>query len=700
MCGICGIVARSLGGQTRRIQLLPMLQRMMHRGPHGRGIACSGAAIFGTQRLAIRGLDDGEQPLLDADSGILVACNGEIDNHETLRYWLARRGRHVRQSTDVAVLPQLYLECGESFVDRLEGVFAIALWSPCEDKLILARDRAGERPLFYRADRGVIRFASEIAALVAGSPEQPTVARSAIHGYLHSGCFVAPASPVVGVNKLGPGEVITFHRGERSHRRYWRWPVRRVNKVTPSVTAFDQTFRAALARQSRVDVPYGFFLSGGLDSSLVAAVTRALHPEHQPPCYTLSFTEKSYDESAYAGQVAKALRLDHITVPVEPEMFMRELPVLVRQIAEPIADPAWIPTAILSRRAARDVRLVFSGEGGDELFGGYPTYLGAGLALSYQALPTILRQALRSTVAGLPCSDRKVPLSYLLKRFVEADGCNPLARHRLWTANIAQEVLARLGVPPARYQDDKPVDREDVLDHIQLRDIETTLAEGLLTKGDRAGLSASLEIRAPFLDRHVMEFAATLPAHERVHGVTTKCFLKRYARSYLPHEIIHRRKRGLSVPLAAWLRGPMRDWALERLRCGRLTQVGVDPEAAVALLREHTLGHVDYARPLWVLIVLEEWLAWRQEARQGHELLADDQAMNDERQLAYRALFDEVFTADDASDIPEHIQPRRAPGNDRLRAMLEHKPGRCASVRTSHRPAAAPNAAKPTDKAL
>jgi asparagine synthase (glutamine-hydrolysing) len=615
MCGICGIVSPAGGsipaGAPLRLdaQIWPMLERMDHRGPQGPGVRSCGAATFGTQRLAIRGVEDGLQPLTDPGSGIIAVCNGEIDNHVELRKWLASRGRAVAQATDVAILPALYLELGESFVDRLDGVFAIAVWDPRTDLLILARDRAGERSLFYRLDSGRVCFATELAALVAGTDSEVTVDPSAIADYLRHGCFVAPDSPVAGIRKIRPGEIVTFRGADVRHRRYWRWPIVTTPKAAPSVARFDTIFRNAVRRQSDVDVDYGFFLSGGLDSSLVAAVARSISPDRNTPCYTLRFAEPSYDEGAYAERVAKRLGLDMVSVPVTPGHFIEELPRLVRRVGEPLADPAWIPTSILARAAARDVRIVFAGEGGDELFGGYPTYLGAGLARRYDRLPGIIRAAARTLASALPSSDRKMPLSVLLKRFVDADGLDPESRHRLWTASIPPEILMRLGVAMQPPQDPSAPELS-LLDRLQLHDFETTLAEGLLTKADRGGMSASLEIRAPFLDRTVVEFCATLPADARVRGLTTKRFLKQYAEKYLPADIVHRRKRGLSVPLASWLRGPLRAWADEKLRAGRLIAAGLDPAAAQALLNDHVSRRADYARPLWALLVLDEWLGW------------------------------------------------------------------------------------------
>ena len=373
MCGICGLVSlpadKSVGYSPTQGDLSLMLEKLTHRGPQGAGVHSSGAATFGTQRLAIRGLDDGLQPIIDEKTGVIVVCNGEIDNHNELRQWFAQRGRTVNQATDVAVLPAMYLECGEAFVEKLEGVFAIALWDPRSEKLILARDRAGERSLFYKRDADVVSFATEVAALAAGLGNDLAPDKRAIAGYLERGSFTAPTSPFLNIKKVRPGEIIVITNDDIRARRYWTWPVRSDNKRQPAPDEFDAIFKNAIRQQSDVDVDFGLFMSGGLDSSLVAAVAKQVHPNYSPPCYTLRFADKSYDEGDFAKEVAQKLGLEMISVPVGPEDFIKDLPRLVRMVGEPLADPAWIPTAMLSQRAAKDVRIVLTGEGADELFG-------------------------------------------------------------------------------------------------------------------------------------------------------------------------------------------------------------------------------------------------------------------------------------------------------------------------------------------
>jgi asparagine synthase (glutamine-hydrolysing) len=611
MCGICGIV--SVSGlrqpESARLWMNAMLQALSHRGPDDTGIASSDSAMLGATRLAIRGKYDGNQPMVDAESGVVAVCNGEIDNHQELRRWLEDRGRPVRHATDVAVIPGLYLELGDAFVGKLTGAFAIAVWDPRKQLVILARDRAGERPLFFAHTNGETVFATEITGIVSGGKLSISLDQEALRRYLRFGFFASPDTPFANIQKVPPGGIVQIDvRGIR-HSRYWRWGNVEAPKKKPSLDAFDVVFREAVRQQSDVDVDFAVFLSGGVDSSLVSAVTRSLHPGRPLKAYTLRFVEESFDEGEFAGNVARILKMEPVPVWVRPEDFRSRLSSLIRMVGEPLADPAWLPTALLANRAAQDVRMALVGEGADELFGGYPTYLGADIAEHYKRLPAWLRMAFRRFIESRPPDEKKVTVAYLLKCFVRGAELDGMVRHQLWTSNITPEILARLGLSPVSPRSDDAAEGI-LLDRVQRWDLEGSLAEGLLTKADRASMSSALELRAPFLDERVMDFAATLPVAERVRGFATKVFLKRYALRYLPKSIVYRRKRGLSVPISRWLRGPLRDWAAAALGNQQLTRVGIRNPVALELLSEHCRRQIDHARTIWTLIMLSEWLDW------------------------------------------------------------------------------------------
>ncbi|HVM61820.1 MAG TPA: asparagine synthase (glutamine-hydrolyzing) [Verrucomicrobiae bacterium] len=614
MCGVCGIASLrgSLNQDLASSRVRGMVQALGHRGPDETGEIVDTYAALGAARLAIRGLSSGKQPLVDRASGVTVVCNGEIDNHHELRTWLEAHGRPVELATDIAVIPGLYLELDTAFVQRLIGNFAIAIWDPRRRRVVFARDRAGERPLFFAVQNHLIRFSTEIAALACDHGSPLTLDREALGNYLQFGCFAAPKSPFQEIQKVAPAEIVTIDANGIQQQRYWRWEIPTTPKRAASVDGFDTVFREAVRRQSDVDVPYGVFLSGGVDSSLVAAVARAVRPDYKLKAYTLRFSEKSYDEGLFAERVGQMLGIETVPVWVTPEAIRDGIGELVSLVGEPLADPAWMPTALLARRASQDVKLTLVGEGGDELFGGYPTYIGAQFAARYARLPRLLKATIAGAVNAWPPSNKKVALSFLLKKFVQGADLDGVSRHLSWTSNIPPALLRQLGVEPVVQPavDHSP---EALLDLVQQRDLETSLAEGLLTKADRASMSSALELRAPFLDRDVMEFAATLPRAERVHGTKTKVFLKRYALRYLPSSIVNRKKRGLSVPLAAWLRGPLREWAESQLYSELLGDAGLNNAAALKLLEEHCQRRADHARVLWTLIVLSKWLTWASE---------------------------------------------------------------------------------------
>ena len=610
MCGICGILDRSSGKSAPAMELKAraMLQAMAHRGPNGSALYSGSDVIMAVNRLAIRGVDEQQPPLIEHAGGIVLACNGEIDNHRELRRMLEERGHVIPQSTDVAVIAPLYLEKGLDFLKHLQGVFAIALWDSQRQRLILARDRAGERHLYYWTSNQAIHFASELSALVTAPGSAARLERASLAHYLRSGYCPSPRSLLADHHKVRPGEMIVIDPSGTRHERYWTSPIGVAKKSKPSQASFDQIFRDAVQRQSDIDVDYGVLLSGGVDSALMTAVARSLRPEKKLSAYCIRFAEASFDEGNDAAAMASHLGCDFIPVTVSPHDIPDGIRRLVRTTGEPLADPAWLPLALVTQRASQDVRVLLAGEGADELFGGYPTYLGAHLAGRYARAPRALRSAIQRIVERLPVSDKKVTTSFLLKRFVRGQELDGLTRHMLWTASISPEWSRRLGVePPVDFTDHHPGTLIDVL---QAFDFEHSLPDALMAKADRGGMSHGVEIRAPFLDQTVIDFAATLPLDARIRGLTTKVFLKDYARRYLPKAVVTRRKRGLSVPLAQWLREPLHHWASSRLASRALSDAGISTKAAQELLTEHSLRTNDHSRAIWTLIVLSEWLEW------------------------------------------------------------------------------------------
>lgn len=621
MCGIGGVLMNHHEGSPEAItrQVQAMLSAMRHRGPDGQAEYASENVGMGANRLAIRGVDQVQPPLFVHESGVVVACNGEIDNHRALRASLATQGHVIESSSDIAVIAPLYLEKGLGFLEHLDGVFALALWDPRKKRLILARDRTGERHLYYATSTQGIWFASELAALQVAAPTDTEMDRQSLSHYLRSGYCPSPRTPFAQQFKVCPGEMIVREKSKTRYMRYWTSPIGRKQTSPPSAPAFDAIFRNAIERQTDVDVDYGVLLSGGLDSSLITAVARKVRPMRQLKAYCICFEESSFDERSSAQTVAHLHDCPLTMVTLGAHQVPQMLRHLIRTTGEPLADPAWLPLFLVTERASRDVKMLLAGEGADELFGGYPTYLGALWSSHYEKLPAYLRKAIQRLVDALPVSDKKVALSFLLKKFVDGQVPDGLMRHLLWTANLSPEWIQRLGM-------DCPVDqfkhRElPLLDLVQSYDFGHSLPDALMAKADRGGMCHGVEIRAPFLDRAVIEYASTLPTNARIKRLCTKVFLKNYASRYLPSEIIERRKRGLSVPLGQWLRGPLRDWATERLSGEALRNVGIRTDVALALMEEHLQRRGDHARGLWNLIVLSEWLKWSEEAHSNVSLM-------------------------------------------------------------------------------
>lgn len=592
-------------------QVRSMLASMDHRGPSGGAVVGRAGLVMAVNRLAIREIEAPCPPLIESEQDVLVACNGEIDNHRELRSSLEASGRTVPPGSDIAVIGPLYLERGQAFLDALQGVFAVALWDAHRKRLVLARDRAGERHLHYAVVDGVVYFASELAALLRAPSVGRAVDAAVVGSYLLSGYCAAPGDPVEGCRKVQPGEAVVFDAAGVRTVPFWTSPLGRVPKAAPSREAFDLIFRDAVSRQTDVDVEYGVLLSGGVDSALITAVARDVRPERALTAYCARFAESTFDEGQYAAEVANRLGCRFVPINIHPEDIPDTLRDLIESTGELLADPAWVPHALVARRAADDVPMLLGGEGADELFGGYPTYLGANIADRYGRLPAPVRSILRRLIERLPVSDRNMTVSFMLKQFVQGEKLDGLARHVLWKANIAPALLQRLGVDQPALGTGTDGSGVALMDSVQRYDFTQSLPEALLAKADRGGMRYGVEVRAPFLDREVIEFAATLPISERVHGMTTKVFLKNYARRYLPRSVVNRRKRGLSVPLGVWLRGPLHAWARSRLAGDALQDAGVDKVVALRLLSEHCFHRRDHAKAIWTLAVLSEWLEWR-----------------------------------------------------------------------------------------
>lgn len=604
MCGIYGLA--SPAGAPLRWPDLPdkMGTALRHRGPDGEGMLRRPHAVLGARRLRIVDLDPrADQPFADPSGRVWLACNGEIYNAADLRRRFA--AYPFRSRSDVEVIVPLYLERGVQGVAELAGMFALAVWDEAERTLVLARDRAGEKPLFYAEGGGVVAFASEVQALLEGPGAPRRLDHEALDAFLMLGYVPQPATLFASVRAVEAGTALVFTPSGTRVARYWD-PAAVIPSERPRDAAgrLRHTLREAVRRQLQADVPVGVFTSGGVDSSVIAALAaEAVGPE-RIHTFTARFTAPTYDESHFARSLAARLGTRHVEVTVDEPALAEAFEAVTSRVAEPIADPAVLPTLLLARAARERVTVVLSGEGADELFGGYPTYLGHSLA----RLP-LLRRGLARVAPALPDSPGKVPFGMLLKRFAAHAHRPWLERHAAWLGTgLAREAVPFAAPRPREWQPTAP-GGDQVLSAAMLLDYRTYLRDQLLVKLDRATMLVALEARAPYLDLDVTRFALGLDPRFKVRGITTKWLLKRAAREWLPRRIVHRAKRGLSVPIAAWLNGGLRAEAHRLLAPERLRRQGWVSDVYVGrLLEEHARGRANHARALWTLIVLQRWL--------------------------------------------------------------------------------------------
>jgi asparagine synthase (glutamine-hydrolysing) len=605
VCGICGIASAS--GAVDPTRLASMSATLVHRGPDSDGSVIDGAVGLAARRLSIVDLETGDQPIANEDGSIHVVQNGEIYNYRELRVELERAGHRFRTHGDTEVLVHLYEQEGDAFAGRLRGMFAVALWDAPRRRLVLARDRFGIKPLYYRREGDGLAFASELRALPRGE-----IDLDALDAFLAFNSIPAPLSIFRGTRKLPAGHVLVWEGGEPRLERFARpAPAREARQDDEGFLA--EELRARLRDSVRAhlvaDVPVGVLLSGGVDSSALAALAAA---ETSEPLRTFSigFEERSFDELGDARLVAERYGTRHRELVLRPDAALL-LPALAAAFDEPFADSSALPTYLVSQLAAEDVKVALSGEGGDELFGGYYTYVADRLAERVGWAAPLARPL----VELLPSSSARASFDYRAKRFVRGAALPPLERHHAWKEIFSVDLRAEL---TGRRSDFDPVEvlrarfaeteGAPLLARLQDVDLGVYLADDLLVKTDRASMAHSLEARVPYLDPLVAGFALSLPERAKVRGFRKKVLLRRAVEPLLPREVVHGRKRGFSIPAAAWLRGELEPFARETLSAATLERQGFfRPEAVTRLVDAHVGRREDLSRQLWGLLAFTLW---------------------------------------------------------------------------------------------
>ena len=658
MCGIAGLV--SLKGEVaRRERLAAMVDALGHRGPDDRGLFVAGPVGMGAARLSIIDLAGGHQPLANEDESVWACQNGEIYNYRLFRAELEGAGHRFSTASDTEVLAHGYEAWGDDLPSHLRGMFAAAIWDARRQRLLLARDPLGIKPLFWTVHEGWLLFGSEIKALLAGGVPR-RLDPLALHDYLTFDYVPGPRSMFEDIRKLPAGhslavEVASPTRSVPVPRRYWDFPSQ------PDVTAApnghhlaDREITSDLMRRLEeavrvtmvADVPVGAFLSGGLDSSVVVALMSRV-ADRPVETFSVGFNDASYDELPYARQVAEHFGTRHHELIIRPQLE-DVIPALVTAFDEPFADSSAVAAYLVAKMAVGNTKVALSGDGGDEIFGGYVTYQADRLAGLYRRLPPSLTESwLPALARRLPASESKMSLDLKLRRFVDHARLDPLAAHGAWrmifsaamkdalytpslrtaildaSHNIGGEVLGPLGGTATRspsvnghLPDSLDLLRpyftaypgRDLLNRLMVVDAKVSLVDDMLTKVDRTSMAHSLEVRVPLLDRPLVEWMTTLPSRHKVNGLNLKVLFKRVAADLVPREIVRRPKAGFHVPVPRWLKHELKPLVDAYLGPDTIQRQGFfNPSFVQTLVDEHQSSRANHSRNLWGLLMFGMW---------------------------------------------------------------------------------------------
>jgi asparagine synthase (glutamine-hydrolysing) len=620
---VCGIVGNVFARADRRPDqaiLEAMADRLAHRGPDDAGFIVRGPAGLGIRRLEIIDLDTGRQPMTGEDGSTWVVFNGEIYNYRELTDRLKASGHVFRTRSDTEAIVHAWEVRGRDALEDLEGMFGLAVWHEPSQTLVLARDRLGVKPLYYALLPDQIVFASELKAMLV----HPAISREldvdALSAYLAHEWVPAPQSIIRSVRKLAPGYRLVYSGGEAKVEQWWdvRYgggPTEEIVGVAHLAAALDLSVRQHLL----ADVPVGVFLSGGVDSATVAAIARG-HTTGRLQTFSIGFKDPSFDESQHARAVAEELGTEHHEHIVAPSAALPLVDGLADLVDEPLGDASILPTYLLARFARRSVTVALSGDGGDEVFAGYPTYQAHRLARVWRHVPAVVHGAARALVERLPVSHDNLSLDFKLKRFMAGAMLDTVERHATWMGSFTPEdqcalltpdTLARLSAAPSYatlHRIAEGVPASPWLNQVLYLDLKGYLAEGVLQKVDRASMACSLEVRVPLLDRRVVEVAALLPPAMKLRRFRTKHILKKTMRRRVPAAVLARPKKGFGVPLARWFRGELAPLLRDVCAAAALQRGGLfRPEAVQRLLAEHEAGRHDHRKKLYTLLVFLLW---------------------------------------------------------------------------------------------
>ena len=618
MCGIAGF-----SGTPNPSLLEQMTEVLFHRGPDDVGYYSDEGVNLGMRRLSVIDVEGGHQPVHNEDKTVWLIFNGEIYNFKELRETLIQKGHRFYTNTDSEVIVHLYEEYKKDCVHHLRGMFAFALWDKTNQQLLIARDRLGIKPLYYAFSNGSLRFASEIKSLLKDRKIETEIDPQSLFSFLTFLYIPSPGTIFKGISKLPPGHRLVLRRGKFTIDSYWDLSFPSPSKPI-SESEYCEMTRQILTESVSThlvsDVPLGVFLSGGLDSSTIVALMANLSSA-PIKTFSIGFGEEaqSYNELEHARRIAKHFGTDHHEYTLQPDII-DILPKLVWHLDEPFADSSMIPTYLVSKAAREHVTVALTGIGGDEIFGGYPRYLGARLGVGYEKMPEWIRGAMARAVSLLPESTQSRNLSGWAKRFVRGGLLPSRERYLSWISFANEEVLRGLLTESLRQELENTDiwahhrfvyennNAQDLMDKILYLDVKTYLADDLLMMGDKMSMANSLELRVPFCDHKLVEYAASVPSKIKYSGQNLKSLLKKSVKDLLPREIIQRKKQGFMVPVAQWFQKELRGFTLDLLSRENIRKRGFfEADYVHGLLDRHFTGKQNLTDQIFALVTLEVW---------------------------------------------------------------------------------------------
>ena len=616
MCGIAGFT--HIRNVPPRERIARAVESLIHRGPDQQSVFETNFVSVGATRLKIIDLDGGDQPILTADRDVAIVFNGEIYNHAELRVELESRGHRFRSRTDTEVVLAAFVEWDAECFSRLRGMFAIALWTESQKRLLLARDRVGIKPLYIARRGAELYFGSEMKAILIHPEIERRLSLESLDCYLSMNYVPAPWTMVEGIEKLPPGHWLEWREGKERRERYWNLPFSQPRewKSEAAQEELDRLLAASVSEHLGSDVDLGVWLSGGVDSSAIVHYAAQERPGLKT--FSVSFRGQSFDESGYIRQVADHYGTDHQELDLNPE---EDLIGAIEEFAhfadEPNADAGALPVWFLSRLTRKSATVALSGEGADELFGGYLTYRADGLARRMRQIPAGLLRMGRAAIGLWPVSDEKISWEYKAKRFLDGSLMPAANAHVYWNGTFSSEAKRELldGAPNGAFEDlmrELARNGSGLASYLHF-DQKYFLPDDILSKVDRMSMAHSVEVRPPFLDHRIVEFAASLPAHLKIKGGRQKIVLKDLMRNKLPSSILKRKKMGFDIPAHEWLRGPLQPLLRDMVSTAAAEYGGLFQQSVLeGCVRQHLERRANLGYHLWGLTILFLWMRkWR-----------------------------------------------------------------------------------------